>query len=83
MLPLGGLHGKHTVQRGIWVPTQHLVWDQGKLEKTLIKLAGLRTIRTQTDTSQQSSSKYASPNISLYLCCCFFYKLLLKIFLHA
>jgi hypothetical protein len=29
-LPLGGLHVKHTEQRGIWVPTQHLVWDQGK-----------------------------------------------------
>jgi hypothetical protein len=25
MLPLGGKHGKHAVQRGIWVPTQHLV----------------------------------------------------------
>jgi hypothetical protein len=24
MLPLGGLHGKHAVQCGIWVPTQHL-----------------------------------------------------------
>jgi hypothetical protein len=21
---------KHTEQRGIWVPTQHLLWDQGK-----------------------------------------------------
>jgi hypothetical protein len=26
----GGLHEKHAVQRGIWVPTQHLLWDQGK-----------------------------------------------------
>jgi hypothetical protein len=25
--PLGGLHGKHAVQRGIWIPTQHLLWD--------------------------------------------------------
>jgi hypothetical protein len=24
MLPMGGLHVKHAVQRGIWVPTQHL-----------------------------------------------------------
>jgi hypothetical protein len=23
------LHEKHAVQRGIWVPTQHLLWDQG------------------------------------------------------
>jgi hypothetical protein len=34
----GGLHEKHAVQRGIWVPTQHLLWDQGKLRKTLIEL---------------------------------------------
>jgi hypothetical protein len=40
MLPLGGLHGKHAVQLGIWVPTQHLLWDQGKPRKTLIELAG-------------------------------------------
>jgi hypothetical protein len=26
-LNLRGLHGKHAVQRGIWVPTQHLLWD--------------------------------------------------------
>jgi hypothetical protein len=29
---------KHTEQRGIWVPTQHLLWDQGKPRKTLIEL---------------------------------------------
>jgi hypothetical protein len=23
---------KHTEQRGIWVPTQHLLWDQGLTE---------------------------------------------------
>jgi hypothetical protein len=33
-LPLGGLHVKHAVQRGIWVPTQHLLWDRGKPRKT-------------------------------------------------
>jgi hypothetical protein len=38
-LIFGGLHEKHTVQRGIWVPTQHLLWDQGKPRKTLIELA--------------------------------------------
>jgi hypothetical protein len=37
-LPLGGLHVKHTEQRGIWVPTQHLLWDQGKPRKTFIEL---------------------------------------------
>jgi hypothetical protein len=25
MLILGGLHERHEVQRGIWVPTQHLL----------------------------------------------------------
>jgi hypothetical protein len=49
MLSLGGLHVKHAVQRGIWVPTQHLLWDQGKPWKTLIELAGHRTVRMQTD----------------------------------
>jgi hypothetical protein len=39
MLPLGGLHVKHAVQRGIWVPTQHLLWDQESRWKTLIELA--------------------------------------------
>jgi hypothetical protein len=34
VLPLGRLHGKHAVQRGIWVPTQHLLWDKGKPRKT-------------------------------------------------
>jgi hypothetical protein len=38
LLLLGGLHVKHAVQRGIWVPTQHLLWEQGKPRKTLIKL---------------------------------------------
>jgi hypothetical protein len=39
MLPLGGLHGKHAVQRGIWVPTHHLLWDQGKPRKILIEMS--------------------------------------------
>jgi hypothetical protein len=38
-LIFGGLHEKDAVQRGIWVPTQHLLWDQGKPRKTLIELA--------------------------------------------
>jgi hypothetical protein len=25
-----GLHEKHARQRGIWVPTQHSLWDHGK-----------------------------------------------------
>jgi hypothetical protein len=45
MLPLGRLHGKHQVQRGIWVPTQHLVWYREKPRKILIELAGRRTFR--------------------------------------
>jgi hypothetical protein len=31
-----GLREKHAVQRGIWVPTQDSLWDQGKPRKTLI-----------------------------------------------
>jgi hypothetical protein len=27
-LIFGGLHEKHAVQRGIWVPTQHSLWDR-------------------------------------------------------
>jgi hypothetical protein len=49
ILSLGGLHVKHSVQRAIWVPTQRLLWDQGKPRKTLIELAGRRTFRMQTD----------------------------------
>jgi hypothetical protein len=40
-LIFGGLHEKHAVQRGIWVTTQHLLWDQGKPRKTLIELAAV------------------------------------------
>jgi hypothetical protein len=49
MLPFRRLHVKHAVQRGIWVPTQYLLWDQGKPRKTLVELAGRRTFRMQTD----------------------------------
>jgi hypothetical protein len=38
-LIFGGLHEKHAVQRGIWVPAQHLLWDQTKPRKTLTELA--------------------------------------------
>jgi hypothetical protein len=54
MLPLGGLHVK---QRGIWVPTQHLLWDQGKARKTLIELAGRKSHTEHTEavrTSQET-----------------------------
>jgi hypothetical protein len=49
MLLLRGLHVKHAVKHAIWVPAQHLLWDQGKPRKTLIELAGRRTFRTQTN----------------------------------
>jgi hypothetical protein len=49
-----------------WVTTQHLLWDQGKAQKTLIELASRRTFRTQLTSSQQSSIKSANPNISPY-----------------
>jgi hypothetical protein len=50
MLPTGsqsyvsvGLHGKHAMQRGIWVPTQNLLWEQEKPRKTL-----RRTLKSAT-----------------------------------
>jgi hypothetical protein len=54
MLPLGGLHGKHAVQREIWVPTQHLLLDEGKPRKTLIELAGRRTSGCKLTSKKQS-----------------------------
>jgi hypothetical protein len=58
-LIFGGLHEKYAVQRGIWVPTQHLLWDQGKPRKTLIELAGqlysLSRPRSRPSTSQNSA----------------------------
>jgi hypothetical protein len=37
-LIFGRLHEKHAVQRGIWVPTQHSLWDQGKPQKIFVSL---------------------------------------------
>jgi hypothetical protein len=44
MLPLGGLHGKHAVQRGICVPRQHLLWDQGKPGKPVSEPSGRKRV---------------------------------------
>jgi hypothetical protein len=71
MLPLGGLHVKHAVQRGIWGPTQHLLLDQGKPRKTLIEFAVAGPSGCKLTSSQQSGIKYTNPNISPYLCHCF------------
>jgi hypothetical protein len=52
-LIFGGLHEKHAVQRGIWVATQHSLWDQGKPRKTLIELAFyLKLNSTQLNSTQ-------------------------------
>jgi hypothetical protein len=37
MLQLEGLHVKHALQRGIFVPTHHVLWDKGKSRKTLFE----------------------------------------------
>jgi hypothetical protein len=58
-LIFGGLHEKHAVQRGIWVPTQHLHWDQGKPRKTLIELA---TICIIVRTTRSTQSPYLTGN---------------------
>jgi hypothetical protein len=59
---LGGLHGKHAVQRGICVPTQHLFWDQGKPRKTLIEWP---VARPSECNWLLASIKSANPNINL------------------
>jgi hypothetical protein len=46
MLPLEVLHVK---QRGISVPTQHLLWDQGIPRKNLTELGGGRTFKIRSD----------------------------------
>jgi hypothetical protein len=38
-LTVVGLHLKHAEQRGIWVPTEHLLWDEGKPRTPFIELA--------------------------------------------
>lgn len=38
MLLLGRMLVKHAVQRGIWVPSQHLLWYRRKPRKTLTEL---------------------------------------------
>jgi hypothetical protein len=48
-LSMGGLHVKQAVQRGIWTPTQHLLWNRGKPRKTLIELTSHMTFWMQTD----------------------------------
>jgi hypothetical protein len=47
LLPFG--RAACAVQIGIWVPTQHLLWDEGKPRKSLIELAGRRIFRKQAD----------------------------------
>jgi hypothetical protein len=59
-LIFGGLHEKHALQRGIWVPTQHSLWDHGKPGSSW-PVAG--PSRCKLTTSQQSGVEYASPNI--------------------
>jgi hypothetical protein len=55
---------KHAEQRGIRVPTQHLLWDQGKPLKTLICgdyeecLMGYRNpVRTSPETQYVSATE--------------------------
>jgi hypothetical protein len=71
MLPLGGLHAKHAMQSGIWVPTQHLLWDQGEPRKTLSSWPVAGPSGCKLTSSQQSGINSAKPNNSPYLCSCF------------
>jgi hypothetical protein len=63
----GGLHEKHAVQRGIWVPTQYLLWDQEKPRKTWIEWPVVGHSGCKLPTSQQPGIEYTSPNIIPYL----------------
>jgi predicted AAA+ superfamily ATPase len=60
-LIFGGLHEK---QRGIWVPTQHSLWEQGKPRKTLISPHALLIVLSgSVHTSQETHSVSATePN---------------------
>jgi hypothetical protein len=42
---------------GIWVPTQHLLWDQGKPRKTLIKLAQACRLARLTTAQQRTTGQ--------------------------
>jgi hypothetical protein len=53
------------VQRGIWVPTQHLLFDEGKLRKTLIELAGRRKLTFLLVRSQHGPLERKSPKRSI------------------
>jgi hypothetical protein len=64
MLPFGGLHVKHAVQREIWIPIQHLLWEQGKPWSSW---PVARPSRCKLTSSQKSGIKYGSPKISPYL----------------
>jgi hypothetical protein len=56
-LIFGGLHENHALQRGIWVPTQHLLWDQGKPRKTLFIVNKIyRFVRTSQETHYVSDT---------------------------
>jgi hypothetical protein len=68
MLPLGGLHVMHAAQRGIWVLTQHLLWDRGKPRKTLVELAGRWTFR-DADWLLASSPALNARNLTLVPIC--------------
>jgi hypothetical protein len=72
MLPLRGLHVNHAVQRGIWVPTQHFLWDEGKPWSNwpVAGPSGCKLI-----SSQQSDIKYVS------LCAVTLLKNIYKLFL--
>jgi hypothetical protein len=65
---MGELHVKDEVQLGIWVPTQHLLWDRGKQWETLIKLANCHLVKVKVTlrlTVSQSVSVGVEPHLGL------------------
>jgi hypothetical protein len=62
---------EHAVQRGIWVPTQYLLYDRENPRKILFELAERRTYRMQTYlTPSVSESDIPLNNIHKFISYC-------------
>jgi hypothetical protein len=76
------LHVKQAVQRGIWVPTQHPLWDRGKPRKAWSSWPVAGPSGYKLTSTQLFGIKYANPNVSPDLCCCFIFYFFDSIYLY-
>jgi hypothetical protein len=67
LLILRGLHDRHAVQRGISVPSEHLLQDRVKPRKALIDFAGGKALRNYTHCRPARSSSKQHLNIEFLL----------------